>query len=222
MRNQETSNTKSWFKRWWAIVLYVIVALIVIFSIIGSGPTQAEIDGEKVDYDELKDKVMEKENKLQDENDKLADVEEDLSDNEDEYEEAQGLVDDKDDIQEEIDEKEDKLSDAKDKIDKKQDKIEDKEDELDSIKSDIKEKEDDPVELGAGEFEVGSDVPENRYKAMPVGEGSNFIVMDNLDTPKVNTILGEGSHDESSYVFEAKEGDTIETHSSVKLQPVEE
>jgi predicted nuclease with TOPRIM domain len=93
--------------------------------------------------------------------------------------------------------------------------IKDKKAELEKLTSGVQEKKEEPRVFSAGQYVVGTDLPAGRYKAVPIGEGSNFIVYDSNEVPKVNTILGQFG--EPEYIFLTEDGDIIETHSKVKL-----
>ncbi|PKH10156.1 hypothetical protein CXF70_11425 [Planomicrobium sp. MB-3u-38] len=84
----------------------------------------------------------------------------------------------------------------------------------------IKEKDEEPIQLSAGTFIVGQDVPPGRYKAEPVGRGSNFQTYDDSGSIDVNTILG-GTYGEAEYIFYVFDGYIIENHSTATLTPVE-
>ncbi|SES69693.1 hypothetical protein SAMN05421676_101206 [Salinibacillus kushneri] len=50
------------------------------------------------------------------------------------------------------------------------------EDKLQELQGGVEKAEGEPKELGAGQFFVGTDLPEGRYEVLPVGDGSNFTV----------------------------------------------
>ncbi|MBA4537828.1 hypothetical protein H1Z61_11970 [Bacillus aquiflavi] len=83
-------------------------------------------------------------------------------------------------------------------------------------------KEEEPRTFSAGQYIVGKDFPEGRYKAVPVGEGSNFQVFNGSSgIATVNTILGSGRYSEKEYVFFTSNGDIMETQATVQLIPIE-
>jgi len=100
--------------------------------------------------------------------------------------------------------------------------IREKEEELEALTAGVKAREEEPIELGAGQYLVGMDLPPDRYEVFPVGRGSNFFVYGSSGSSKVNVILSnrEG-HGVPSYVFVASDGDYIETNTPVKFVPVE-
>jgi seryl-tRNA synthetase len=91
--------------------------------------------------------------------------------------------------------------------------------ELQKLTGEIKTRKSQPKVFNAGQYIIGKDLPAGRYKAIPVGQGSNFIVYDKNGIPKVNTILGQFG--EKEYVFFCSDGDTMQTESTVKLIPLE-
>ncbi|MYL62130.1 hypothetical protein GLW07_02045 [Bacillus hwajinpoensis] len=82
-------------------------------------------------------------------------------------------------------------------------------------------KNEEPIKLTAGQYIVGSDIPEGRYQVTNIGEGTNFFVYDPSGLPKVNTILGDSIVGTGDFVFFTSDGDMIETLGPVKLIPVE-
>ncbi|WP_235425141.1 hypothetical protein [Heyndrickxia ginsengihumi] len=109
------------------------------------------------------------------------------------------------------------IDDANTELKSVNSKISSAKSELSSVNGQITAAKSAPKTLNAGHYIVGKDVPASRYKAVPVGDGSNFVVYDSGD-PVVNTILG--SDGEPSYVFEATDGEEIQTESTVKLIPI--
>ena len=90
---------------------------------------------------------------------------------------------------------------------------------LEKINQLIIEKGEEPIQLSAGKYIIGADVPAGRYKVMPIGRGSNFITYGANGRLDVNKILG--AHGEAEYIFFADDGGTIDSRSTVKLVPVE-
>mgnify|MGYP001053941655 CR=1 FL=1 len=111
-------------------------------------------------------------------------------------------------------------ADIEEKLSSLNAEVKSKEAELAKLESGIQAKKEAPVQLNAGQYVVGHDVKEGRYKATNIGRGTNFIVYGEDGSAVVNTILGteNGSGD---YVFFATEGQIIQTEGQVKLIPVE-
>ncbi|MGW6299670.1 hypothetical protein [Peribacillus butanolivorans] len=141
-----------------------------------------------------------------------------IEENQKEFEAALAIVEDKEATEKELEKLDGQIKEKKSEVDKINDDIKKKKDELAAITGQIKEKKDAPVTLSAGNFTVGKDIPEGRYKAVPNGGAGNFFVNDGAD---VNIMIGKGEFYESEYVFDAYEGDEIEITTSVKFIPVE-
>jgi len=209
------------------ILIFIIISIILIAVswFIGSETATTKIEHEKVTYDEIIQKINDKEEELEGINSDIEvaqsnyeSVSGDLTEVSDEFKEVQSIIAEKETI---VDEKE-KVQAALDELKKKDENlkksISDKESELSSITGKIKEAKGQPKILSAGKFIVGKDLPAGRYKAVPNGGFGNFIVNQGMD---VNIILGSGDFGESEYVFEAFDGDEIELTTSAKFIPIE-
>lgn len=207
--------------------------VVFIISAVSSSNTSEQVISEPAvkteDYDELATKVEIKENEL-------AELESKIKDNQESYDEAMKIVKDKesaekslDEIESKIEEANSQVKDAEAKVKTKKEnlngKIKDlendiksKEKKLASLTGQIKEKKSAPITLSAGQFTVGKDIPEGRYKAVTTGGQGNFFVNGGAD---VNAILGNGGFGEKEYIFNANDGDEIEITTSVKFIPVE-
>jgi predicted RNase H-like nuclease (RuvC/YqgF family) len=109
----------------------------------------------------------------------------------------------------------------KDEVSKLDDTIKAKKKEIDQLEDTIVKKNEEPIKLTAGQYIVGSDIPEGRYQVTNIGEGTNFFVYDSSGLPTVNTILGDSIVGTGDFVFFTSDGDMIETLGPVKLIPVE-
>src|SRR5699024_5558471 len=125
------------------------------------------------------------------------------------------LVENIDDLEGDVKDLDKEKKGKKEDVDKLNDKIKNREKELEKLESAIVKKKEDPVNIGAGHFEFGKDIPPGRYEAFPEGRGSNFVVYSSGGGLEVNTILG--SHGVESFVFEAGEGYTVESNAAAKL-----
>lgn len=202
----------------------------------GMGNTNAAVPlGEKkVTYEEIEKEIATKESELaaviteieakEDElghtNSKNDDVLDEIKKNQAKFDEAMEISEKKDDLLAEIKKAEGQLSSKKEELSSLDSQIASKNDELATVGQLIKEKDEEPVQLSAGTFIVGQDVPPGRYKAEPVGRGSNFAVYSDTGDLEVNTILG-GSYGEAEYIFYAFDGYIIESRSTASLTPVE-
>jgi predicted RNase H-like nuclease (RuvC/YqgF family) len=150
-------------------------------------------------------------------------------------EEVKKLIDEKDTISDDIEklkkerenakkemgELEDDVKAKKDEVSKLDDTIKAKKKEIDQLEETIVKKNEEPIKLTAGQYIVGSDIPEGRYQVTNIGEGTNFFVYDSSGLPTVNTILGDSIVGTGDFVFFTSDGDMIETLGPVKLIPVE-
>lgn len=187
--------------------------------IVEIGKKETELEGKKSEIERLDKKIKEKqsdvdaataEQKAKIEK-KLTSLNEEVKDKEAELKEKEAAA--KAEIEE-------KLSSLNAEIKGKELKVKAIEAELAKLESGVQAKKEAPVQLNAGQYIVGHDVKEGRYKATNIGRGTNFIVYGEDGSAVVNTILGtdNGSGD---YVFFATEGQIIRTEGQVKLIPVE-
>lgn len=207
----------------WVIVASLIA--IVFAYAIGSSGAKATIDKEKLNYEETKAKVEEKEKEFDYVASKVKkDIEAEqkkLDAKKTEVTEAFALVNKKNELAAEI-EKLGKDADAKKgEMGKIDGDLNAKKAELEKLANTIKEKKEEPISLSAGEYIVGKDIKAGRYKATPVGRGSNFFVYNSSGRASVNTILGDSSIGVGEYVFFCADGNVIKTHAAVKLTAVE-
>ncbi|KON90388.1 hypothetical protein AF332_20435 [Sporosarcina globispora] len=222
----------SWLKtkKFWIGVAGVAIVLSIFYTIGYSG-AKAVIDDEKVTYDELVSKISDKENELKDAeanlkkkeeeiNSKISDLDKQYSEKKAEFDEALTAVENKKQLEADIKSLESTKSGQETTVSNLTADIKAKRDELAKIEKVIKEKNEAPVNLSAGHFIVGDDVPLGRYKAVPAGRGSNFVVYDSTGSLIVNTILGS-DNGVPEYVFSAEFEYEIQTEAPVKLIPVE-
>jgi len=211
---------KSWI---WA---GLIVGMLIIFFIgMGIGTSRAvitlnnrkvdavalekEVEQSKVKIDELKADILALENEKETAGAKTAEMQ-------DEAEVVYALIESRDEKEKQLSEVTGKLKKEEQKVKDIKSQVKEKESELASLSGEVKQAKGKPKTLPAGYYTVGQDLPEGRYKATPIGEGSNFIVNEGMT---VNTILGR--HGEASYTFSVSEGDVIQTEAAVKLTPLE-
>ncbi|MCM3587348.1 hypothetical protein M3182_16545 [Mesobacillus maritimus] len=224
MQTEAKKENKIKGKKLWLKVVGVLFALFIVYSI-GESAAKVELEEEKVSYDQLVEKIEDKEKEMEEKENEVEKIELDIGSIQNEYdknkaklEEAMKVVAEKDSVQKEIDKLTLDISQKQEKTKKLDTEIKDKKDELASIQGTIKEKKDAPITLPAGFFTVGKDLPAGRYKAVPNGGGGNFFVNSGM---KVNIMLGNGEFYEDEYVFYADEGDEIELTLSAKFIPVE-
>jgi len=192
-------------------IIGVAIALVAVFFI-GNLTSKGSVDGEKVTYNELISIIGDKETELETTESELESANSDLADIKSEYEDAQKSISEKLQIESEIQD----LLKQRDDMNKL---IGERESELIQLEASIKKKEGDPIELNAGYYTVGKDIPSGRYEAFPNGRAGHLFVTSKEGDRKVSDILGEEYL--KSFIFNAAEGDELELKLPVKFVPVE-
>ncbi|MEY2196886.1 hypothetical protein AB7942_29875 [Neobacillus sp. BF23-41] len=205
------------------------VAAIILFSTgygFGSNGAKTELNGEKMKYEEVAKEIKSEKEDLKtykatvkEIQAKIKTVNNDYAARKTEFDEAKKIADSIKGATGQLDTLSSNIESKKKEIGSLDKDIEAKKDELASIEGTIKVKKDAPKSLSAGTYTIGKDIPAGRYKATPVGGGSNLVTFDLEGIPDVNTILG--SSGEPSYTFEAIDGYKLQTESAVKLTPIE-
>lgn len=196
------------------IALSVIVGIFVLCVVYDMGAQTATttLNGKIADANdigkEINSRIKEKRQLIKD-NKQLFDTVHNQAKIEDEYNQD---LKDLDKIKSDIDS-------ATSDLDSINSKIDDKKKELQKLTSDVVVAKGKPKTLQAGTYTAGKDFPAGRYKATPVGQGSNLFTYDELGNTDVNTILG--SDGEPSYTFEIEDNYTLQTESTVTLTPIE-
>lgn len=211
------------------IIIGAIILLVVSYGI-GRSSASTELNGQKAKYDDIVKKTFSVQKDLTDVKKdvkevqaKAKDLESQFDSRKAQFDQAAELAGKADSLQSDIDSKTATLNGITDKINSSNSDITAKQAELDKLTTGVKTKQEEPRTFSAGQYVVGKDFPSGRYKAVPVGEGSNFFIYDgSSSSAKVNTILGhEAGFSEAEYIFYCSENDIMETHSSVKLIAVE-
>lgn len=97
------------------------------------------------------------------------------------------------------------------------DQIKSKQDELDSLTSEIKKKKGEPIKLLSGQYTVGTDLPEGRYR---VSGTSTFSVWTSAGDLYISTILNP-DYGDGDYVASLNSGMKMECGSPTTFTPVE-
>jgi predicted phage tail protein len=203
----------------WAIGGSVLI-FILAFTV-GTNAATVDLEKEKVTYEELSTKIEDLNTKMETKEQELSAIKNNIKEKQNEYDETLEIIAQKDDIKEEA-RKIERETQAKEKaIEKLDADIKAQETVLASVSGKVKEKEDDPIQLSAGQFIVGSDIPASRYKVVAAGNSGNFVVYSSYGDLKVNTILGNGDFGVKEYVFFAEVGDSIDLANPAKFIPVE-
>ncbi|MGJ9457990.1 hypothetical protein [Oceanobacillus sp. CF4.6] len=221
-------------KKFWIITGAIIGSILLFFIayVIGESGAVVALEEEKVTYEELtsrmaelEENVTELEGKIADAASTLADTaskvaseEKTLSDRQDEVEEALALISERDGLVDELTTLESEVDNRQSDVEELDSEILNKQDNLASLEGQILEKSGEPINLLAGEWIVGLDLPAARYQA---SGSSNFVVYSAGGGLVVNTILGDSSVGDGDYVFFAKDGYMIESSAPATLLPVE-
>ncbi|PLR95901.1 hypothetical protein [Bacillus sp. T33-2] len=220
-------EVKSKFKSkgFWLTVVAALVFGIIFYSI-GVSSAKVTLEEKKVDYNQLVKAIEGKEGSLASIKEDIRQAESDLTavqgeikEQESAYAEAKKVIENRSALEAEVAKIQSDLGAKQTEIQNLENTIESKKGELAGIEGQIREKKEAPKQLPAGHFVVGRDIAEGRYKVVPVGEGSNFVVYSAGGELKVNTILGSWGVKE--YVFFASEGDEIQSEAPTRFVPVE-
>jgi hypothetical protein len=217
----ETKKVKRFDKKFWFKAIAVFIGLMIFYGM-GNSSAQVDLGKEKVNYDKLVKEIKSKKQEVKDIQSKLDDINKQYDDKKSQFDAANAILDNQKQAQDNLDKIQNDIKTKQDQIKSLDSQISAKQKELASVTGQIDKAKGAPKILPAGQFEVGKDVPASRYKAVPVGSGSNFVVYASDGELKVNTILGDHAGlGTSEYVFTAEDGDKIQTEASVKLIPVE-
>jgi len=198
-----------------------LIGLIILLVLLVGCSNSTDIDGEKVTFEELQDKISEKEDDLEEVENKIKSsekdlnrIEKDLSDNKKKYDDLETLAKNEEDLKSEVKTKEDELEELEETLKETQEKF-------DTLQGDLVKMEDEPLKVNAGYFYFGSDIEPGRYIVKPQsGNSGNFFVR---GTNRVNIILGNDSERHlEEYTFEASDGDELETGLPIELYPAEQ
>lgn len=184
---------------------YVILVVALAFSVFyGIGKT-TEIDGAKVTYKELSEKIKEKENELDD-------ITRDLNKNKKHYDKLQ-------EIDEEYEELLSAVTDYQVEVTTLESDIESKEKELKKLDGEIAKVIDEPMKVNPGTFYFGDDIEEGRYKVTnQEGQRGNIYFRGGESFAET---FGKGEYAVEEYTFNAYEGEEIQFDIPALLYPVE-
>jgi septal ring factor EnvC (AmiA/AmiB activator) len=207
---------------------------LIMSNVQGNQVNKAKIEGKTVTYKQLVKKIAAAKathSKLSDQNNKLKDdqlgIQTEISSLKDQHKGVMQAIKNKKKLNDQVSEAKDNLSsvksdisDAKDELKSVNEKVASTNADLAKAKGQVAAAKGAPKTFQAGKYTIGKDLKSGRYKATPVGSGSNFVVYEGgADGPaSVNTILG--SNGEPSYTFECADGDVMQTEASVKLTPI--
>jgi predicted RNase H-like nuclease (RuvC/YqgF family) len=211
------------------LIIGFAIVLIIISFIIGKQTTTVAIDNEKVRFDELVNKInsktdyyesMEKqireiEDELQTKKDEQITINQEINKNKAAFDEAKAIINNKESNLNEI-------KNLQDQIITMNSDLKAKKQELASISGQIVEKKEAPIQLSAGQFIVGKDIPVGRYKITATGRGSNMFIYDSNGESILNEIISNvPDHGVPEYIIFLFDGYIIESHTPAAFQPIE-
>ena len=199
-----------------------IVLFISVLFLAACGNDEVEVNGSKMEYEELLAKIEESKSDLTEIEENKSTAEKELSKITDNLNENKKEFEDLKDLQKNRNAVTSKVAEAEKKLGLLELDIEEAETELKALKGEIVVAADDPLSIGAGFYYFGSDIPEGRYKVMPQkGHRGNLFVKDSTGSSFVNTILAEADGYNSEFLFTGMEGDVLEATMPVLLYPAE-
>jgi hypothetical protein len=217
---------RSWYKKRWVWFSVCGFILFLMGWALGDNYATVAMGDQKATFDELVTSIDEKEitleetkNVIEARKDELDGIQEVMKNNQDTIKKAEEFMNNKASLEQELTVLSNQINSKKSEIQTLVSTITSKQEELNSLTGKIQETGEAPIELSAGIYTVGVDLPAHRYKAEPIGDGSNFVVKNSDDRLVVNTILGSGG--EPEYIFPTLDNYTIDTKSRVRLTRVE-
>lgn len=208
------------------------IVVLVVSSLISSGIDSKKVavkkvNGEILTYNQVHKKVLALNDELKEKQSKVSSLDSQISVLESKNKDVITAIKNKDELSQQVSNEKDTLSGVKDDISNAKNELKTINGQIDTAKSALSKAKGQvtaamgaPKTLEAGKYTVGKDIKSGRYKATPVGSGSNFVVFGGGDETDVvvNTILGNGG--EPSYTFECADSDVIQTEATVKLTPI--
>jgi len=201
-----------------------VFIILGVFLFLAGCSDSVDIDGEKVDYDELQDKIAEKEKELDNIKDSISDAESnltetesDLSKKKEEFDELISLKGKEEELQSKIDESSQQVDDINEKVQERMDKLESLEDEIETMEGKVVKAKDDPIKLQPGTYYFGTDIEPGRYKVTYQNGQHGNIYFHGAES--FAQTFGNDSTQE--YTFTAHVGEDIQFDIAGLLYPVE-
>ncbi|KIL46427.1 hypothetical protein KP77_25540 [Jeotgalibacillus alimentarius] len=198
---------KNLFKSKKFLSALVLLGIFLLGTGVGNGYATVPLDDVKFNYDEAQNEVLTKQEAIEDLEAELEakqkeiesaeskhdSVLKNIEDDQEKYDTAMTLYEDRETLSKEVKELTDNLESKQSQVAGLDETIDTKKAELSTVNERIKAAEGGPIELPAGKFVVGKDLPVGRYKVEPIGRGSNFATYDNEGYLDVNIILSADS-----------------------------
>lgn len=209
------------------VVGTILIAIILVSSayFIGTSTAKNKIKDKNYTLNELSSKLVEEKksldmlNKDTDSNRiDLSELKQGVADLQSEKKDIEELIANRSIIEGEVTKIEEGKNDKQTELDTINESIDEKNAELEKLTNIIVAKKQEPIQMPAGNFVVGTDLPAGRYKIEPNGGSGSYFV----NEYKTNIILGVGdSFQLSEYIISLKTGDKIEQGLPVKYTAVE-
>ncbi|MEK4871592.1 hypothetical protein [Niallia sp. FSL W8-1348] len=201
-------------KSTWIVVVIFVIAMVSVYSI-GSNNAKVVLNDKKMTIVELEDSIQAKQKEFNAVESQVKEINNELSEKQTEIKEGLSAINT-------LEINRNEASDLIDEIEGKKDEIANLDSQIQQLQGGIKEAKGKAVELPAGKFIVGKDIPENRYKVLPIGRGSNFAVFDENASVIDNTIISSSKgHGVPEYIVYLIDGYIIDAQSPFKYVPVE-
>lgn len=180
------------------------------------GEETVDIEGEALNYGELKWELTSINQEISEAEVELETVNQELQDNKERFEGLEELADNRDQLEEEVNESEATLEELENELESIQE-------EIDKAEGKLVEVQDEPISVNAGYFYFGDDIEPGRYKiTAQEGQRGNVFIRRN-DRSYVNEIFGDGSNRTTKeFTFKAEEADELEATIPVLLYPIKE
>lgn len=198
----------------WTVFIVLVIALVSAYAI-GNKNAKVVLNDKKATIAQLEDHIQTKQKEFNSLELQVEEINNELSEKQKEIKEGLSAINT-------LEINRNEASDLINEIESKKDEIKDLDSQIKQLQEGIKEAEGKPIELAAGTFLVGKDIPENRYKVLPIGRGSNLQIYDDSGSNVVNTIVSStDGHGVPEYIVYLEEGYIIDAQSPFKYVPVE-
>ncbi|HEO8419791.1 TPA: hypothetical protein VBX77_001763 [Yersinia enterocolitica] len=182
---------------------------------IGNKNAKIVLNEKKATVTELEDHIQTKQNEFNSLDSQVKELKNELSEKQAEINEGLSAINT-------LEINRNEANDLIDQIESKKEDIKELDSQIQELQGGIKEAKGKHIELPAGKLIVGKDIPENRYKVLPIGSGSNFAVFDEEDSVIDNTIISSSKdHGVPEYIVYLHDGYIIDAQSPFKYVPVE-
>lgn len=225
MRNLD--GLKRIYMNKWFLLVVCSILFLIIGAGIGENEAKFKVGDKEGTYEELVAGIKDKEEqieKIDTELESLIDekqtVTQEVNENKELIEVAKDYSQNKEALDNQLQTLTSQISTKNEEIKQLDSQISSKQDELASLTGQIQETGEAPIELGAGFYYFGKDIPPGRYDLQPQpGQYGNVFVRGLNGISKVGETFGRDEL--QSFIFEGLEGEEIEATIPIILVPVE-